>query len=87
VFDEATSALDTKTEKDILKKLNEIAAHHTALVVAHRLSTVVDADHIIVIDKGQICEQGTHEILLAQKGTYAQLWHRQMDKGRISSQP
>jgi ATP-binding cassette subfamily B protein len=77
VFDEATSALDTKTEKEILKNLNEVSYHRTTLVIAHRLSTIVDADEILVLDQGQIVEKGTHQELLKQNGLYAKMWERQ----------
>jgi ABC-type transport system involved in Fe-S cluster assembly fused permease/ATPase subunit len=78
VFDEATSALDSATERDIQHHLNEIAEHHTTLIVAHRLSTVVEADHILVLSGGGIAEQGTHTELLAWQGLYAHMWHLQM---------
>ncbi len=74
VFDEATSALDSKSEKAIQAALREIATNHTTLVIAHRLSTVMDADQILVMDHGRIVERGTHEALLAHHGAYAQLW-------------
>ena len=77
VFDEATSALDSKTEKEIQKHLQELAAGHTAIVIAHRLSTVVDAHQIIVLDQGRIAESGSHAELLALGGIYANLWAKQ----------
>lgn len=80
VFDEATSSLDSKTEQAIQKTLAQVAQHHTTLVVAHRLSTVVDADEILVMDKGRICERGSHQQLLAQKGVYAEMWDLQQKK-------
>ncbi|MES2624093.1 MAG: ABC transporter ATP-binding protein/permease [Pseudomonadota bacterium] len=80
VFDEATSALDSKTERGILEALREVARGHTSLVIAHRLSTVVDADRILVLDKGSIVESGTHQGLLATGGLYASMWHVQQQE-------
>ncbi len=77
VFDEATSSLDSKSEQAILKALKEVAEGHTSLVIAHRLSTVIDADKIVVMDHGRIIEQGSHQQLLEQKGCYADLWFTQ----------
>jgi ATP-binding cassette, subfamily B, heavy metal transporter len=77
IFDEATSALDTKTEREIQASLAEVAAGHTALIIAHRLSTVVDADQILVLDHGQVVERGHHRDLLARGGVYAAMWARQ----------
>jgi ATP-binding cassette subfamily B protein len=74
VFDEATSALDSKTEKAIQAQLREVAANHTTLVIAHRLSTVMDADQILVIDGGRIVERGTHPELLRRGDIYAHMW-------------
>lgn len=79
VFDEATSALDTQTEKDIQASLKEVSRHHTTLMIAHRLSTVVEADRIIVLKDGEVAEQGTHTGLIAQKGVYAQMWAQQQE--------
>jgi ATP-binding cassette subfamily B protein len=79
VFDEATSSLDTRTEREIMQSLRDISFHRTTLVIAHRLSTVVYADHIVVLDAGLIVEQGTHEALLEQKGRYAALWQAQVE--------
>ena len=78
LFDEATSSLDSKSERSILAALREIAEGHTSLVIAHRLSTVVDADRIVVLDQGTIVEQGNHEQLLALDGHYADLWSSQL---------
>ncbi len=85
VFDEATSALDSKTERGILEAIRELALGHTSLVIAHRLSTVVDADRILVLDKGRIVESGTHTSLLAGQGLYASMWHiQQQEKSRLN---
>lgn len=77
VFDEATSSLDSTTEREILRELSEISRHCTTLVIAHRLSTVVHADDIVVLDGGTIIERGTHSNLLRQNGRYAALWASQ----------
>ena len=74
VFDEATSSLDSKSEKSILAAIAEISREQTSLVIAHRLSTVIDADTIIVLDRGRVVEAGTHAALLEDDGKYAQLW-------------
>ena len=79
MLDEATSALDSHTEKDIQDALDRVAQDRTSLVIAHRLSTVVHADNIIVLDHGEIVEQGTHLELLAKGGLYASLWARQRE--------
>jgi len=77
ILDEATSALDSRTEEAIQQVLGAIAQRRTTIIVAHRLSTVIDADEIIVLDKGAIVEQGSHAALLAHGGLYAQMWTRQ----------
>jgi len=79
MLDEATSALDSHTEKEIQDALERVARERTSLVIAHRLSTVVHADNIIVLDQGEIVEQGTHLELLANGGLYASLWTRQRE--------
>jgi ATP-binding cassette, subfamily B, heavy metal transporter len=79
VLDEATSALDSFTERDIQQALDKVSEGRTTLVIAHRLSTVVNADEIIVLDKGVIAERGTHGQLLTQNGIYAALWNRQRE--------
>jgi len=77
LLDEATSALDTQTEQSIQDSLRQMGKGRTVLTIAHRLSTVVDADRIIVLDDGHIVEEGSHEELLAQNGRYAAMWARQ----------
>src|SRR5690606_35942778 len=74
VLDEATSALDTRTERAIQDELRQIARDRTTLIIAHRLSTVVDADEILVLDHGRVIEKGSHRELLLQGGRYAQMW-------------
>jgi ATP-binding cassette subfamily B protein len=80
IFDEATSALDSKSEQAIQAELDRIARGHTTLVIAHRLSTVMDADQILVMDHGRIVERGTHRALLAAGGAYAQMWALQQQE-------
>ncbi|MGA2794426.1 MAG: ATP-binding cassette domain-containing protein, partial [Roseiarcus sp.] len=79
VLDEATSALDSFTEREIQAALERVSKGRTTLIIAHRLSTVVHADEILVLDKGVIVERGTHEELLARGGLYAALWSRQRE--------
>jgi len=79
ILDEATSALDTKTEQDIKQALDIVSQNRTTLVIAHRLSTVVNADEIIVLRDGLIAERGTHQMLLLRDGLYAQMWNRQRE--------
>jgi ATP-binding cassette subfamily B protein len=83
IFDEATSSLDSASERLILEAIKDIAREHTMLVIAHRLSTGVDADHILVLDQGEIVEQGNHASLLAQQGQYAHLWLMQQRERSI----
>jgi len=80
VMDEATSSLDSRTEQGIQAALRQVASEHTSLIIAHRLSTVVDADSILVLDRGQIVERGRHQELLQQGGIYAELWAIQYRK-------
>ena len=80
IFDEATSALDSKSEQAIQAELDRIAHGHTTLVIAHRLSTVMDADQILAMEHGRIVERGTHQALLAQGGLYAQMWALQQQE-------
>ena len=77
ILDEATSALDSFTEHQIQEALKKVSENRTTLVIAHRLSTVVDADEIIVLDKGRVAERGTHDRLLRKKGIYHAMWNRQ----------
>ncbi|MBO9689853.1 ABCB family ABC transporter ATP-binding protein/permease [Roseateles chitosanitabidus] len=84
IFDEATSALDSRNERAIQAELEAAARDKTVLVIAHRLSTVVDAHEILVMEQGQIIERGTHGALLARRGRYAQMWALQQD-GRDSA--
>jgi ABC-type transport system involved in Fe-S cluster assembly fused permease/ATPase subunit len=79
ILDEATSALDTKTERDIQQALDEVSRNRTTVVIAHRLSTVVNADEILVLRDGLVAERGNHSTLLAQDGLYAQMWSRQRE--------
>jgi len=77
VFDEATSSLDSQSERAILDALNKISSDATTMVIAHRLSTVVDADEIVVMENGRIVESGTHANLLSRQGLYHRLWEMQ----------
>jgi ATP-binding cassette, subfamily B, heavy metal transporter len=79
VLDEATSALDSFTEQQIQAALKQVSKDRTTVVIAHRLSTVVDADEIIVLDRGLIVERGTHEALLKKRGLYAGMWNKQRE--------
>ena len=79
LFDEATSALDTHTEREIQESLREVSAERTTLVIAHRLSTVIDADEILVLEAGRVVEQGSHLDLLVKNGRYADMWTRQQE--------
>jgi ABC-type polar amino acid transport system ATPase subunit len=83
IFDEATSALDSKSEKAIQAELDRIAVGRTTLTIAHRLSTVMDADEILVMDAGRIVERGSHAALLALQGHYAQMWQLQQQQQRL----
>ena len=77
ILDEATSALDSRTEEAIQATLRRARQGRTTLVVAHRLSTIADADEIIVLKAGRVIERGNHEALIAANGEYAQLWRKQ----------
>lgn len=82
VFDEATSSLDSKTEQEILRNLREVSCQRTTLVIAHRLSTVVHADEIVVLHEGAVVERGSHHALLQQDGHYSSLWRAQQSSSR-----
>jgi len=86
IFDEATSSLDSRTEQAIQETLAEVAADHTTLVIAHRLSTVVDADRILVMDQGRIIEQGSHSELYAARGAYYEMWELQREERESGEQ-
>ena len=79
VLDEATSALDSRTEQALQEALERVAVGRTTLVIAHRLSTVIDADEIVVLEHGRVVERGTHLELLARRGLYAEMWRRQQE--------
>ncbi|MDB5801043.1 MAG: conserved hypothetical rane protein [Rhodocyclales bacterium] len=83
ILDEATSALDTRSERSIQDELGRLARDRTALIIAHRLSTVVDAAEILVMDLGRIVERGTHDELLEREGLYAQMWRLQQHEREI----
>jgi len=87
ILDEATSALDTESERLVQQAIDQFERQHTVLVIAHRLSTIVKADLICVLDKGQIVEQGNHQMLLNKNGIYARLWHQQSLGNKIASPP
>lgn len=87
IFDEATSALDSRAEQAIQAELRQIARDRTTLVIAHRLSTVVHAQQIIVLDKGRIMERGTHDALLRAGGLYAQMWALQQQRRHDGEAP
>ncbi len=89
LFDEATSALDSQTEQEIQRSLREVSRDRTTLMIAHRLSTVIDADSILVLDAGRIVERGRHAELLARGGLYADMWRRQQsrDDGGLDPTP
>jgi ATP-binding cassette subfamily B protein len=80
ILDEATSALDSRTEAAIQETLRDVTRLRTSLVIAHRLSTVVDADQIVVLDEGRVAERGTHAQLLGKQGLYAEMWTRQQSE-------
>jgi ATP-binding cassette subfamily B protein len=83
IFDEATSALDSANERAIQAELQSVARNKTTLVIAHRLSTVVDAHEILVMDAGRIVERGSHAELLARGGRYAGMWALQQEREEV----
>jgi ATP-binding cassette subfamily B protein len=87
IFDEATSALDSKTEKAIQAALEQAAVGRTTLIIAHRLSTVMNADEILVLDAGRIVERGSHRSLLEQRGIYSQMWNLQQQERPAEVRP
>jgi ABC-type transport system involved in Fe-S cluster assembly fused permease/ATPase subunit len=80
ILDEATSALDTRTEQDIQAALRTVARDRTTLTIAHRLSTVIDADEILVLVEGRVAERGQHAELVARGGVYARMWAMQAEQ-------
>ena len=80
IFDEATSALDSRTEKEIQTAFSQVSENKTTIIIAHRLSTVVNADNIIVLNNGKVVESGSHEHLLQVRGLYENMWKRQLEK-------
>jgi ATP-binding cassette subfamily B protein len=86
ILDEATSALDTKTERDIQSALDIVSANRTTVVIAHRLSTVINADEILVLRDGLVAERGNHIVLLQKAGLYAQMWDRQREATEAEEQ-
>lgn len=84
LLDDCLSAVDTKTENAILRQLQEIMKNRTTIIISHRVSSAKLADKIIVLDKGEIVEQGTHETLLAQKGIYRELYEKQLQTEEVS---
>jgi ATP-binding cassette subfamily B protein len=85
IFDEATSALDSRSERAIQAELERISEGRTTLVIAHRLSTVMDADEILVLSHGRIVERGTHKQLLELKGEYARMWALQQERAQAEA--
>ena len=87
MLDEATSALDSEVEAAIQEQLAALMQGRTVIAIAHRLSTICSMDRLIVLDRGRVVEEGTHERLLARGGTYAALWRRQSGGFRIDRLP
>jgi ATP-binding cassette subfamily B protein len=78
ILDDSFSAVDTNTEEEILRNLKKFMQGRTSIIISHRVSTVKDADKIVIIDKGKIAEEGTHEELLALNGLYADIYYKQL---------
>ena len=87
ILDEATSALDSRTESEIQATLERISERRTTIIIAHRLSTVVNADQIIVLEAGRVAERGTHVQLLRKNGLYADMWARQQSEAEEDAIP
>ncbi|XP_012278469.1 ATP-binding cassette sub-family B member 6, mitochondrial [Orussus abietinus] len=87
LLDEATSALDTQTERNIQAALNRVCANRTTIIVAHRLSTIIHADEILVLKEGEIVERGRHEELISQQGIYHGMWQAQLQNDQDNSSP
>jgi len=86
ILDDSLSAVDTKTEEAILKRLKEIMSQRTSIIIAHRISTIKEADEIIMLTEGEISERGTHEELLGLKGAYYELYQKQLLEEIIANQ-
>ena len=86
VLDEATSNLDSQTERAIQETIETLKQHKTVLIIAHRFSTILHADQIVVLDKGRILEQGTHRQLLQSRGLYHDLWRAQYLQAGLASE-
>jgi ATP-binding cassette, subfamily B, multidrug efflux pump len=84
ILDDAMASVDTHTEEEILRRLKEMMAGRTTLIIAHRISTVMGADQIVVLEGGKVVEMGTHEALLTKKGTYAEMYQRQQLNQELS---
>jgi ATP-binding cassette subfamily B protein len=78
IFDDCLSAVDTRTEEEILNNLGRVMQGKTSIIIAHRISTIKNADKILVIDSGEIVEQGTHDFLMQQRGNYFELYEKQL---------
>jgi ATP-binding cassette subfamily B protein len=85
ILDDALSAVDTYTEEEILSRLREVMRQRTSIIVSHRISTVRDADQILVLDEGHIAERGTHDTLIRRNGLYAQLHKKQLLEEELES--